>query len=556
MVLAAGCAYFNSLYNARRAFHEAEQARWRGQDATADARYREAIDKAAKSYRSDESGRWADDALYLIGRSHAHRGQWPEARAALERTLEVTDRSETAAGARLYLGVVAVATGDPSRGLALLDAALPDVKDGSVLGLGYLWRARASFRSGRPDQGWRSLDEARAGDDRLRVGAELERLTWAVQLGDTAQARIGAGRLVVERSAGVWGDSMGVLAARASRSWGPGFAASLLAGVEAARWTTGARDRLLLSRAQLLHAAGDTAAAGDDARNVAAGVGLLADAARVLLARWRLAEVRAVDELDEVRSLLLPAIGSSEAVDLLESIKRLGIMVERAADPARALALFAAAEMARDVLGARRLARDLFLVYADRDRGAAWEAKALMAAADLEEDVAARSLIQARIDALGDNVYVQAARGTERRETDFTVVEGRLRTALASVSEQVAAEARFRDVLVTETARALDSIRTAEEFRRRLEAGDSALLDSLRLDSLRVDSLRLDSIRLDSLLRDSLGLDSIPKAMWDSIRGDTVRRDTIRIESTILSALRIPDAGARLPEPRARGERR
>ena len=70
------------------------------------------------------------------------------------------------------------------------------------------------------------------------------------------------------------------------------------------------------------------------------------------------------------------------------------------------------------------------------------------------------------------------------------MLEGRLGASLAILRQRIAAEALNRDVAVRETARTLDSIRAAEEFRRRIEAGDSLLLDSLRLDSLRADSLR------------------------------------------------------------------
>ena len=108
----------------------------------------------------------------------------------------------------------------------------------------------------------------------------------------------------------------------------------------------------------------------------------------------------------------------------------------------------------------------------------------------LTEEPTARELLAGRLELLGDNIYVQASRGTVARPTDYSLVEGRLGVSLAILHQRIAAEALNRNVAVQETARTLDSIQAAEELRRRIEAGDSLLLDSLRLDSLRRDSLR------------------------------------------------------------------
>ena len=526
LVVLAGCAYFNSLYNAKRAFGEAEDARLRGESGTAATRYEEAIEKAAKSFRSDEDGRWADDALFLMGRSYLQRGEWARAESALERTLTLSADPEVLAGVRVYLGVVAVATGRRTAGLALLDAALPAVADPAIRADGHLWRARASFSAGLTEQGWNSLDEAAQGDDAFRVRTGLERLIRGVEGDDVDQARLGATVLLTEPAGETWADSIGVAVDRATRLWGPATAATLLTEVDRSSWAPGRRDRVRLLRANVLAQAGDTASARIHAEGVANGVGRLADEARVTLARWRLKEVDDVEDLDGVRGLLLPALGLPEAVRLLEVIKRVGLFVERAGGDGDALALFAGAEMARDSLGSHSLARQLFMVYADRDRGTAWEAKALMATLELTEDADERRRLTERLDAMPDNVYVQASRRTAGRPTDFTVVERRLQTTLATLHQRIATEAQFRDVVVSETARTLDSIRTAEELRRRIAEGDSVLLDSLRLDSLLVDSLRLDSIRADSVRRDSLPWDTIP------------RRDTIP-SSPLLDAIRV-----------------
>lgn len=518
VALVGGCAYFNSLYNARRLFGEAEEARWSGQTSTAHQKYDDAILKAARSFRSDPDGRWADDALVLMGRAYLQRGDWERARGALEHAMEISGDDEMRARARLYLGALEVATGNPSDGVPLLDTALTRVDDGRVRAEGHLWRARGHLASGQVQEGWDDLDAVAGGGERFRVLAEMERLTWAVEVGDTAQARRGARSLLTSQEGQGWADSLSTAAEGSVRIWGPAASARLLEGAAEAPWTPASRSRVLLRRARLLAAAGDTARAIEDARRVSSGVGRLADEARVLEARLRLSEVKEVEELDRIRSLLLPAVGSREAVELLEWIKKIGLMVDQGGAQGQKAAFFAAAELARDSLEAPLLAGQLFQVYATQDRGTAWEGKALIAAVQLTPDPQAKARLLARLDSIPDNVYAQALHRKTDRELDYAAVERRLRAVLDNIHAQVNAEAQHRDVLVSETARLLDSIRMAEEIRERIAEGDSALLDSLRADSILQDSIRMDSIRrADSILRDTAFFEP------DSFPPDTTR---------------------------------
>ena len=530
--MVAGCAYFNALYNARRAFEDAQAARLRDQPIEAASAYREAIDKAARSYRSDESGRWADDALYIMGRAYFHSGDWARSQAALERLLATSSDSSLHAGARVYLGGVALATGRRDLGLRLLDDALEEVPDAMLRAEAHLWRARAAFDAGRAREGWTGLDRSEDVSRELSVPVALERLVRGLDSDHFEQARAGA-TTVLEQAAGeVWADTVLAAVERASVLWGAGSAAAMFAAAERSGWTPAARNRVRLERARLLARSGDSVAAGEMAGEVARGDDRTAREARIALARWRLSSVDRLEELEEVRAILLPAIALSEALRLIGYIEHVGLFVERAAMAGDHLALFAGAELARDSLGSPRLARQLFAVYADRDRGSAWEAKALMAALELTDDADERQPLAARLNQLDDNIYVQASAGAEARPADYAMVEGRLGTSLAILHQRVAAEAANRDVAVREAARTLDSIRAAEELVRRIAAGDSLLLDSLRLDSLRLDSLRADSLRRNApgaTATDAFfAPDTVPRT--DSILpGDSVpRRDTLR----------------------------
>lgn len=533
-----GCAYFNAIYNARRAFGEAQAARLRDQPAQAAAAYREAIDKAARGYRSDESGRWADDALYIMGRAYFHSGDWARSRAALERLLATSSDSSLHAGARVYLGGVALATGRRDLGLRLLDAALEEVPDAMLRAEAHLWRARAAFDAGRVREGWSGLDRSEAASRELSVPVALERLARGLDNDHFEHARAGA-TTVLERASGeAWADTVLASVERASLLWGAGSAAAMLSAAERSGWTPAARGGVRLERARLLARSGDSAAAAELAGEVARGDDRTAREARIALARWRLSSVDRLEQLEDVRAILLPAIGLSEALRLLDHLEHVGLFVERAAVAGDHLALFAGAELARDSLGSPRLARQLFILHADRDRGSAWEAKALMAALELTGDADERRRLAARLNQLDDNIYVQASAGAEARPGDYAMVESRLGASLTILRRRVAAEAVNRDVAVREAARALDSIRAAEDLVRRIAAGDSLLLDSLRLDSLRLDSLRADSLGRNAPGATSTDAffapDTVPRTdsilPGDSVPGgDTIpRRDTLR----------------------------
>ncbi|HZD03853.1 MAG TPA: hypothetical protein VE173_03015, partial [Longimicrobiales bacterium] len=359
------CVYLNAVYNAQRLFEEAEEARWAGRDERARVFYDSVVAKAARGYRKEPDGKWADDALYLLGRAYLRRGEPGEATAALERTLEITDDPDIRAGVVLHLGIAAASAGDRNRALAYLDQALRDLKPGPLLAEGHLWRARVVLESGDALQGWWDLDRAADDDEHYRVPAGLERLRWGFVHGDSTRIREGLQGLLAIREAHVREDSVVAIVQRVAARWGPRAGADLLSAADGAAWPQGARDRLVLARAGLQVEAGEEAAAVAAATAVSRGAGAEASEARLFLARLRLKSVREVEALDEVRALLLPAVGDSRVLEILEAVRMVEILVEKAeAGEGPPEALFAAGELARDELGAGALARALMVRYA------------------------------------------------------------------------------------------------------------------------------------------------------------------------------------------------
>ncbi len=74
--LGASCAYFNTLYNARRIYAEAEERRENeGSERELRDRYGQVVEKCAKVVRDYPDSKWVDDALFLMGKALIRQGE-------------------------------------------------------------------------------------------------------------------------------------------------------------------------------------------------------------------------------------------------------------------------------------------------------------------------------------------------------------------------------------------------------------------------------------------------------------------------------------------------
>jgi hypothetical protein len=189
-------------------------------------------------------------------------------------------------------------------------------------------------------------------------------------------------------------------------------------------------------------------------------------------------------------------------------------------------ALFAGAEFARDSLRAPRLARRLFLDYADSARATVWAPKALLAALPLSTE-AERPALEQRLRGQAANPYIAAVQGRTddaayyRAESELGLTVGALRSAAA-------AQAQSGDLRVGRALALRDSVR-ARARADSVTAGCGALLDSLSLRGVRADSARAACLRTDTaalgrylvadtlLLRDSTGSGGRNQARRDTL---------------------------------------
>ena len=406
-----GCVYYNSIYNAQRAYQEGERHRRMGDDEYAATAYRDVTRKAAEAYRRDPTGEWADDALLLLGSARLRLGELRAGRAALREAAESADDERTRLEALVYLAAALAEAGHRDEAMPLLNEALEGLDSGSALAEGHLRRGRLLLADGSVLAGWWDLDRAAATDPGLRFEAALESLRWAVDLNDRDRARDSMRRLFRYPEGAARLQTIVGLVRKGSERWGAGAAADLLLAADSARWGGAARGRVRLERARLLREADREQEALELARSIARGFGPESAEARVQLVRWRLAAAQDLADVEEAAQLLRPAADQAPVAELLADLNELSRLTAIGLqDP---LGLFAAAELARLRLGAPTLARGLYLAYADGSPDDPWTPKALLAALAVSSAEGDRAWIRGRLEARANSPYAQAARGDE-----------------------------------------------------------------------------------------------------------------------------------------------
>lgn len=494
VLLLGGCGYFNSLYNANRHFADAERARQRGDQATAARDYREAIDRAAVSYRKYPDGRWADDALLLLGRARFALAEYDAAAAAMRALLAQSGDDSMRALAHAYLGASLVEHASLDSAIIHLDSAAATLRADSDEGAFVrLWRARAAFDQGRADAGWADLAAAVRSPQTSRDAA-LDGIAQALVVRDSARAFEFMARLAAAPHAGRVHMQFDSILRRVAHEWSAGIALHGAAPFEESQWPVDARDVIALARAEIAIDADAPDIGLELATKLGEAVsGGIGSRARRVAARIRLSSTESVEELESVRGLLLPAYDDPLALELMRRVRAAQILIRAGEDPGSTLSLFAAAELLRDEVNARLLARRLFLDFAARRPDHVWAGKAALAAHQIRADEETAALL----DGLAGNPYIRAVRGASYDAAEIDRAEERLAYGIAGLRTDALAEAVRGDVVVGRAVAVLDSTRAAARSDSvRIVCG--ALVDSLRIAGIRADSTRSACLRGDS----------------------------------------------------------
>ena len=108
LILIAGCAYYNTFFNAKARYKEGQEAQKQVKDgklsSTAQKSYTEAISKCWKLIDTyGDSSSYADDALLLIGKSHYHLQEYDKSERVLQQFISNYKNSEFIPEAKLWL---------------------------------------------------------------------------------------------------------------------------------------------------------------------------------------------------------------------------------------------------------------------------------------------------------------------------------------------------------------------------------------------------------------------------------------------------------------------
>jgi len=167
------------------------------------------------------------------------------------------------------------------------------------------------------------------------------------------------------------------------------------------------------------------------------------------LASIRLRRVGEASELEAVRAVLLPVSTDPRALALLEDLRVFELLATRDSDPFASR--FAAAELARETLGAPVLARNFFMEAAQGGDAGLWQGKAALAALTLSDTGDARRSSAALVAHTGDP-YVAAARNRYLPLDTLARLDAALQPRLDEACGWAREEARRRDVLIRSRA--------------------------------------------------------------------------------------------------------
>jgi TolA-binding protein len=123
LALGAGCAYFNTLYNAKKIFVEAEQVPKMKDGTTspqATSKYNEVIKKCEALIATYPKSKYVDDAVLLIARCLYEQGEYSDAIARLGQLDSLSTDASLKAEGRLYIAKARIAQGDLEKAVPII----------------------------------------------------------------------------------------------------------------------------------------------------------------------------------------------------------------------------------------------------------------------------------------------------------------------------------------------------------------------------------------------------------------------------------------------------
>ncbi len=142
----SGCVYFNTFYNARKNFNEAESERKNslakgGKPRVNRSKYKIAIEKSSVVLEKHPDSKYYDDALYMIGVSYYWTTEYLKSQRKFRELLANFEESDYTIRSRLYLAKCKLALDERAEAIIIFQNLLETVDDDKI-------RTEAAFAIG------------------------------------------------------------------------------------------------------------------------------------------------------------------------------------------------------------------------------------------------------------------------------------------------------------------------------------------------------------------------------------------------------------------------
>lgn len=465
LTASTGCVYFNSLYNANKIFNQGVKEIEQGRDTNGRMILEESIEKAERIVEKKPNSRWADDALRLIVRARILREEWPQAAEASVQLIGYAKSYKDSAEALGYLGAAEANLGQPARADSLLTVALSEEKNDKRRAALLAFRGQARAELADVEGADADLGEV----SRLRPKWVPPRMQHVRLLADNGRGAAAASEYATlltleftDREERQVLDLADYLGERDPRAGIDG-----LTDVTSSTLLPNNQAGLVKLRGDLWIEVGDDEAGRADYQltdSLYPGTRAAAEA-QLALVQVDLVRASTIEDFDALKVILDRAMSQpsgrriTEARDLNDQFIRMEYWLT-AGGPGYLLA----AETARDELGVPRLARHMFVAYADAEPEAPWAPKAILAAMDITEldsagaeagfaDPTNEELRLRLLEDYRDSAYVQALFGEEGGQFTFEELEQSLKQQLDRLKNLANQEVRDRNSAATQQAR-------------------------------------------------------------------------------------------------------
>lgn len=158
LTILSGCVYYNTFYNARKAFNEAEDKRKEAQykgGRIATGQYNTAIEKSLKVIENYPNSKWYDDALYVLGVSYFHTSKFGKADRRFRELLANYSDSKYARESELYLAKTKLELKEEEEAMNMFEEifnskASKSFKTDAAMGLGIYHYGNSDYKASIP----------------------------------------------------------------------------------------------------------------------------------------------------------------------------------------------------------------------------------------------------------------------------------------------------------------------------------------------------------------------------------------------------------------------